>query len=236
MHEERRETLLPRERRRLRLLAERLWRHRRALLQLFLGVLVPLCALALIARWVVHPQPPPWDVAILEAIHAHASPERDRIAVKITDLGTWAGVAPVSIALGVFLAVRRRVSQLVFVLLAMVGEGLLNDAAKAFYGRERPALWNTATRSMWFGFPSGHAMASMALGTVLVVLTWRTRLRWPVLAFAVLLVLAVSGSRLYLGVHYPSDVVAAWFASLAWVFGLRLLVLPRGHRSPRTPG
>jgi undecaprenyl-diphosphatase len=89
---------------------------------------------------------------------------------------------------------------------------------------------------MWFGFPSGHAMASMALGTVVTVLAWRTRWRWPVLALSVVFVLAVSGSRLYLGVHYPSDVVAAWLASLAWVLGLRLVLLPRAHRSHRTPG
>jgi undecaprenyl-diphosphatase len=217
-------------------LRERLRRHRRGLLELFIGVLVPLCGLALLARWVVHPQPPPWDLAVLEWIHSHATPERDRMAEWITDLGTWLGVVPITVFLVLYLFLRRKSAQALFVLLSMVGEWLLNDAAKAFYGRERPALWNSATRTMWFGFPSGHAMASMALASVLTVLTWHTRARWPVLAFSVLFVLAVSGSRLYLGVHYPSDVVAAWLASLAWVVGLRLLLLPRAHRSPRRRG
>jgi membrane-associated phospholipid phosphatase len=217
-------------------LRERLRRHRRGLLELFVGVLVPLCALALLARWVVHPQPPPWDTAILQWIHSHATPERDRVMEWITDLGTSGAVVPITIALLVYLLVRRRSGQALFVLLSMVGSWVLNDAAKAFYGRERPALWNSAARTMWFGFPSGHAMASMALGTVLTVLAWRTRVRWPVLAGSVLFVLAVSVSRLYLGVHYPSDVVAAWLASLAWVLGLRLVLLPRAHRSPRTRG
>jgi membrane-associated phospholipid phosphatase len=189
-------------------LRERVRRHRRGLIELFLGVLVPLCGLALLARWVVHPQPPPWDLAILEWIHSHATPERDRIAEWVTDLGTWLGVVPITIFLVVYLLLRRRSAQALFVLLAMVGSWLLNDAAKAFYGRERPALWNSATRMMWFGF----------------------------LALSVLFVLVVSGSRLYLGVHYPSDVMAAWLASLAWVVGLRLVLLPRAHRSPRTPG
>ena len=79
-------------------------------------------------------------------------------------------------------------------------------------------------------------MSSMALGTVLTILAWRTPARWLVFSSSVLLVLAVSASRLYLGVHYPSDVVAAWLASLAWVLGLRLVLLPRAHRSPRTRG
>ena len=199
-------------------------------------MLVPLCGFALLARWVVHPQPPWWDVAILEWIHSHATPERDRMAAWITDLGTWLGVVPITVFLVVSLLLRRKSAQALFVLLSMVGEWVLNYAAKAFYGRERPALWNSATRTMWFGFPSGHAMASMALATVVTFLTWRTRYRWPALALSVLFVLVVSGSRLYLGVHYPSDVLAAWLASLAWVVGLRLVLLPRAHRSPRTRG
>lgn len=199
-------------------------------------MLVPLCGLALLARWVVHPQPPPWDLAVLRWIHAHATPERDRAVEWITDLGTWLGVVPITVALVLYLLARRRSAQALFVLLSMVGSWALNDAAKAFYGRERPALWNSATRQMWFGFPSGHAMSSMALGTVLTILAWRTPARWPVLAGSALLVLVVSASRLYLGVHYPSDVLAAWLASLAWVVGLRLVLLPRAHRSPRTPG
>ncbi|HZJ56009.1 MAG TPA: phosphatase PAP2 family protein [Myxococcaceae bacterium] len=219
-----------------RAVRDRLRRHRRGLVELFLGVLVPLCGLALLARLVVHPQPPPWDLAVLRWIHSYATPGRDRMAAWVTDLGTWGGVTPLTIALLAYLLFRRRIAQSLFVLLSMVGSWILNDAAKAFYGRERPALWNSATREMWFGFPSGHAMASMALGTVVTILAWRTPARWAALALSAIFVVAVSASRLYLGVHYPSDVMAAWLASLAWVIGLRLLVFPRAHRSPRTRG
>ena len=201
-----------------------------------MGVLIPLCALALLARWVVHPQPPAWDVAVLRFIHLHASPWLDRVVVPITDLGTWRAVVPISVALLGYFLVRRRIEKSSFVLLSMVGAWILNDAAKGFYGRERPALWSSAAPAMYFGFPSGHAMASMALGTVLTVLAWRTRARSAVLSISALFVVAVSASRLYLGVHYPSDVLAAWLASLAWVLGLRLLLFSRAHRSPRTPG
>lgn len=205
-------------------------------MELFLGVLIPFCALALLARWVTHPQPPAWDVAVLRWFHQQASPERDRAVIWITQLGTWRGVVPVTIALlGWFLA-RRRPRKALFVLLSMVGAWVLNDAAKAFYGRPRPALWTSAAPEGWFGFPSGHAMSSMALGTVLTILAWRTPARWPVALLSALFVVAVGASRLYLGVHYPSDILAAWLASLAWVTGLRLLLLPRAHRSPRTPG
>src|SRR5262249_1989406 len=131
-------------------LRERLRKHRRGLLELFVGVLVPLCGLALLARWVVHPQPPPSDLAVLQWIHAHATPERDRMAEWITDLGTWLGVVPITVLLVLYLLLHRKSAQSLFVLLSMVGSWALNDAAKAFYGRERPALWNSATRTMWF--------------------------------------------------------------------------------------
>jgi membrane-associated phospholipid phosphatase len=215
---------------------ERLWPHRAHVLELFVGVLVPLCALAVLARLVIHPRPPWWDVAVLEWIHAHATPERDRVAAWVTVLGNWHGVVPCSIVVAAWLLARRRGVQALFFTLAMAGTGLLNHAAKAFYGRERPALWVSIAPESWFGFPSGHAMGSMALGTALSVLAWPTRARWPVAMLSALFVVVVSLSRLYLGVHYPSDVLGAWLASVAWVLGLRQLLLARAHRSPRRPG
>lgn len=173
---------------------------------------------------------------LLERIHRHASAERDRIASWVTGLGTWYGVVPGSILVAAWLLARRRAVQALFFTLAMAGTGLLDHAAKAFYGRERPALWASTESTDWFGFPSGHAMGSMALGTALTVLAWPTRARWPVALLSALFVVLVSFSRLYLGVHYPSDVLGAWLASLAWVLGLRQLLLARAHRSPRTPG
>ena len=91
---------------------------------------------------------------MLRSIHAHASPGRDRVVESITDLGTWLGVVPITVALVLLLLARRRSAQSLFVLLSMVGASILNDAAKAFYGRERPALWNSTTRQMWFASPA----------------------------------------------------------------------------------
>jgi undecaprenyl-diphosphatase len=79
-------------------------------------------------------------------------------------------------------------------------------------------------------------MASMGLLAALAFLAWPTRLRWPVLIVAAGAIALIGFSRLYLGVHYPSDVVAAWTAALAWVVGLRLILLARAaHRPLRSP-
>jgi membrane-associated phospholipid phosphatase len=61
----------------------------------------------------------------------------------------------------------------------------------------------------------------------LVLLSWHTRWRWWVLALALAFVLQVGASRIYLGVHYPSDILGGWFAGMAWVVGVYLLMFRR---------
>jgi len=204
--------------------------HRRQLLELFLGVLVPLCLFALLAREVVHRDPPLWDVAVLTWIHAHASPAADRVMIVASEIGTWYGVVPFSILFALWLLRRREMTQFAFFVLSMLGTWALNAATKQLFGRERPALWPSPAPEQSFSFPSGHAMGSMSLAAAVGVLAWRTPYRWPAVAGGAAFTLVVSGSRLYLGVHYPTDVLGAWLASLAWVLGLRQILLARAHR------
>src|SRR3546814_10481386 len=67
-------------------------------------------------------------------------------------------------------------------------------------------------------------MGSMTLAAVLVLLAWPTRWRWPVVAAMAVFVPMVGLSRVYLGVHFPSDILAGWAAALAWTAGAYLLV------------
>ena len=83
----------------------------------------------------------------------------------------------------------------VFATVALGGAGLLNVATKLTFARERPTLWQSIAPETTYSFPSGHAMGSMSLALVLVLLCWPTRWRWPVLAaMAVFAPLANSGS------------------------------------------
>jgi undecaprenyl-diphosphatase len=215
-------------RRLVRAVLERLRRNRRGLIELFLGVLVPLCLFAILADLVVHQHGLWWDSWILTWIHSHASPEIDTAMVWASRVGTWHGVVPFSILFPGWLLLRRRASDALFFAVSMSGAGLLNVVTKQLFGRERPSLWPSPAPEESFSFPSGHAMGSMALAAALGVLAWRTPARWPIVLAGALFVLLISGSRLYLGVHYPSDVLAAWLASLAWVLGLRQLLLAKG--------
>lgn len=207
-------------------------RRRLALLELFVGVFAPLAVFAAIAEDVVEHQTFVWDRAILEWFHSHATPARDAVMVAVSRLGIWGCIVPVSLLVFAWLVSRLQTAQALFFAVAMLGEWLLNVATKQLFGRVRPALWISPAPEASFGFPSGHAMGSMALATALVVLTWPTRARRPVVVGGAVLVLAVSASRLYLGVHYPSDVAAAWMAALAWVLGVKVLVLGRAASPP----
>ena len=95
--------------------------------------------------------------------------------------------------------------------------------------RTRPTYGAAYLRGHSFSFPSGHAMGSMTLAAVLVLLAWNTRWRWPALVFGVLFAGSVSLSRIYLGVHYPSDILAGWCAALVWVVGCFLVMFRRRH-------
>lgn len=121
-----------------------------------------------------------------------------------------------------------------FVSASFTGAWALNIVTKAMFHRVRPALWESPLPEGDYSFPSGHAMLSMALATALVFLAWPTRLRWPVLVCAVPAVIGVGLSRLYLGVHFPSDIVAGWCASLIWVMGVYWIVW-RGRALPGYP-
>ena len=167
---------------------------------------------------------------MLTWLHAHSSPLADRVMLAATRVGTWYGVVPGSILLGLWLLTRRHVARFSFFALSMLGSWLLSDVTKRLFGRERPVLWPSPAPETSFSFPSGHAMGSMALAVSVAVLAWHTRYRWAAVVGGAAFTLVVSGSRLYLGVHYPTDVLGAWLASLAWVLGLRQILLSRAHR------
>jgi membrane-associated phospholipid phosphatase len=192
-------------------------------LLLFVGVLVPLAIFSALADDVVERGNFWWDESLLRWLHRHSSPGIDSAMVLVSQLGMWWGLVPFDLGLIAFLLGRRQWTRGLFFVLAVGGAGLLNVLTKQVFGRERPALWLSIAPAQSFSFPSGHAMGSSAAVAASAVLVWRTRARWPVIVLGTGWVLLVSASRAYLGVHYPSDLVAAWLASLAWVCGLAWL-------------
>ena len=189
---------------------------------LYLGVIVPLVLFGLLADRVGDGAgaPLPFDASMMMGLREWAWGGAERTSLVLASVGYKWGVVPFDVAMVLALLLSARVRKGLFFAAAVLGSALLNLGAKLLFARERPSLWEHIVEEASYSFPSGHAMGSMTLALGLVVLAWDTRWRWPVLVVALAFAVAVGASRVWLGVHYPSDILAAWAAAAAWVFGV----------------
>jgi membrane-associated phospholipid phosphatase len=204
--------------------------HYSKLLVLFFGVFAPLIVFGHFAEDVIEQEVFFFDRPILMFMHSHATQVLDMVMVFITRVGSSLVLIPLNI-LGFWLLIyRRRRRDALFWALAVVGASVINFIAKHAFARVRPDLWTSISPEVTYSFPSGHAMNSMAVMTALVVLAWNTRWRNLMMVAGVCFILLVGSSRIYLGVHYPSDILAGWAASFAWVVGLASVFTDKWHK------
>lgn len=196
---------------------------------LFVGVLLPLAGFVALADEVHELESIHFDAPLLWKMHGLHSPGLDRFFVLLSKLGYEWFLIPADVLIVAALLWRRRWREASFVAICFVGSALLNLGNKQFFQRDRPSLWESIAPESTFSFPSGHAMGSMTLAVTLMLLAWDTRWRWPVLILAGTFALLVSVSRVYLGVHYPSDILAGWCAAVVWVVGCFLVMFRRRH-------
>ncbi|GGR33145.1 phosphatase PAP2 family protein [Deinococcus ruber] len=216
-----------------RLLTPSLTRFRpAALLRLLLGILLPLLMVGALAEDVLEPQRRSLESPTLLWIHAHSSAALDHLAVVLATVGGAAVIAPLSALIALVLWWRWRQATPFFVV-AVLGAALLNGLMKIAFHSPRPELWPRLVQESGASFPSGHSMYSAAFVLAVTLLLWRTPLRWPALVLGVLFSLLVGYSRLVLGVHYPTDVLAGWLTGTAWVLGTYSLLHPFGRSLQR---
>ena len=197
----------------------------------FACIALPLWLFGELAEEILEREPLRFDAPLLKLAHAATGPGADTVFLALSAVGYAWGVVPADLVLVLGLGLRRRVREAVFAALALGGSALLNVVAKNSFQRERPALWASIAPEATYSFPSAHAMGSATLACTLIALAWHTRLRGPTLALAIPFVLGVGLSRVYLGVHYPSDILAGWTAALAWTLAVYFAVY-RGGRRP----
>lgn len=201
----------------------------------FIGVLLPLWGFGELADELREGEAFFFDAPLLQLAHAMGNHGFDRFFSVLSALGYQWGVVPFDTVLVLWLGFKRWMREGLFAGVAVIGSALLNLGAKQLFARERPSLWESIAPETTFSFPSGHAMGSMTLAWVLLLLAWHTRWRLPVLVAAVTFTVLVGLSRVYLGVHYPSDILAGWAAASIWTVGTYLLVF-RGRRPWRSDG
>jgi undecaprenyl-diphosphatase len=201
--------------------------HWQAILLLIVGVYLPLQSFAILALQVWKLEGGlPWEVPLMMAIHNMATATIDQIAEVLTKFGSAKRIAPMIVPIAFAFFLQKRWRSLIYLLTTLVGCGVINLAAKGFWHRIRPHLWDGYLTPQDFSFPSGHAMTSMAFAATLIGLTWRSRWIWLTLPLGSVYVVAIAWTRLYLGVHYPSDIVAGWMLAIAWAVGMNILVKP----------
>lgn len=194
------------------------------LLWLFAGLCLPLLVFAELAEEVWEQESFAWDEPILLFMQAHNTPTGDAFFILFTQLGRSWVIVPFCLLVGLGLLVRRLPLQALFWSVATFGGMLLPIPAKVLFGRPRPDLWAPLIPEPTLSFPSGHATSSMVAASALMILAWPTRWRWLAIIGGTAFTLCVGLSRIYLGVHFPSDVVAGWCVGMMWVLGVRTIL------------
>jgi undecaprenyl-diphosphatase len=147
-------------------------------------------------------------------------PWLEETAIEITALGGYPLIVLTLAAVIGFLLVTRRPGPALYALLSVAGGTVVSQLLKSFYDRPRPDLVAHLDTIHTASFPSGHAMMStvayLTLAALIVRIVESRAARAYVLTVAVLVSAAVGASRVYLGVHWPSDVAAGWAMGIAW--------------------
>ncbi|MCC7265587.1 MAG: phosphatase PAP2 family protein [Candidatus Latescibacteria bacterium] len=160
------------------------------------------------------------DTQVATWFHQHTTPSLTRAAIAITFLGSPLLLGGASVIFGLFLMWRRWWYRLLSLVLTMGGGLLLNFLLKILFHRHRPHIEHQLAATTGYSFPSGHVMGSMLFCGAMVstfVLSARAR-PWKIGLYGVMLayVLLIALTRLYLGVHYLSDMLGAMAAGIGW--------------------
>jgi undecaprenyl-diphosphatase len=162
-----------------------------------------------------------FDQKVIDTVQSFSSPVMDGLMLLITDMGSKFMLGLLLVISMIWLFMKRKdVWGMRIYFITVVGGGLLNLLLKNFFDRERPNI-NIMIEASGFSFPSGHSMGSMTYYGFLIYLILRSK-RKPLskLGLGILLclvILLIGISRIYLGVHYPSDVLVGFVAGSVWL-------------------
>jgi undecaprenyl-diphosphatase len=166
-----------------------------------------------------------FDSFVRDRVHSWASPALTDAMEAVTQLGEPRFLIALSLVLILWLANTGRKRAAILLVVAAVGAEALDELLKLVFHRPRPEAYFGYPLPSSYSFPSGHAVSSCCFyGVLAAILTARMRSRAAKIAIwtaAALMAALIGLSRVYLGVHYPSDVVAGYTVAVVWVLALR---------------
>ena len=182
------------------------------------------------------------DIAAAAWIHRHITPTGTSVSYWISAIGSPTSMGVLAVIVGVELLRRKRRTLLVAWIAAFAGGGALERILKMAVHRTRPLFNTTPLEEQSLSFPSGHSMMCLVgVAMFVYVLTVPGQLkgvwRGVLIGVAASFVLSMGIARVYLGAHYPSDVLGGYAAGAGWVaicVGVRGIVKHRRHRRSST--
>jgi len=193
-------------------------------LLLLLGLLMSTLTMLLMAKVheeIAQPFLEHVDRQLMQVIHAHNTPALTRLAFTLSFIGSPTALIPgVALSAIVLWALKLR-RDAVLLVTAIGGAALLDTILKLHFRRIRPTVpWALVTEHS-FSFPSGHSVGAVVLYGTITYLIWSHlhdfKQRAVVIVLALLLIAGIGASRVYIGVHYPTDVAAGYLVGLLWL-------------------
>jgi undecaprenyl-diphosphatase len=193
------------------------------------GLLLSLLFLIVITRLhedISHPRVEHLDQSILQLIHQHDNPGLTHLAKTLSFIGSPMTLFPL-VALSAFILHRFHLNRdALLVVISMTGAATIDTLLKLHYRRIRPDVPWAFVHERSFSFPSGHSvMAVVTYGIITWLLMQYLHRTWQhiaLIAVSLTLIAGIGASRLYLAVHYPSDVVGGYFVGAIWLFAVIL--------------
>jgi membrane-associated phospholipid phosphatase len=161
------------------------------------------------------------NTAILLNIHAHHTPVLDNLALTITSIGSPIGIVIIGIIFISSLLLMKRYVDLGTFAVVLIGSAVLQLTFKLLFHQVRPRVFEPLVVENDFSFPSGHSLTSFAIWGFfawwIISLNARIVWRWVLGALGLSIGFLVALSRLYAGVHWPTDVLAGMLLAFAWI-------------------
>lgn len=219
----------------------RIARQEIRLLMLFLVAAASLMVFGHIAEEVQEGETHGFDLMVLESLRTSDPGDPigpvwfEDMARDVTSLGSTALLVLVIVAVSFYLFLARKRGSALFLIAAVVSGTLASTLLKDLFARSRPDAIYQATEVYTASFPSGHAFLSavtyLTLGTLLMRAQPRRRMKAYIFSLALIIVILVGLTRIYLGVHWTTDVLAGWALGAGWAAAswFIMLVLQRRH-------
>jgi len=186
-----------------------------------LAAAIVMVLFAVLASEVLEGETQHFDDAVRMTVYGVASPRATTVLHAITQLGSPLFLLPMTLVASLIFLRRRRIRGAILLTATMVGVSLLNWILKSVFQRPRPLPFFGLTVPASYSFPSGHSLAAFCFyGALAALVTARLRSTfWSALVWAgaVVIIVAVGFSRLYLGLHYPSDIIGGYATGFVWV-------------------